>query len=100
MARSGLWRLVRGPMRVLDRRLATPRIMHSIDQARGKKIARFAPRSEENVLQDFYECVQLSLMSSLMDRLFAVVWQGIDEALQANFLEKEVVSVSWVGLAR
>jgi hypothetical protein len=56
--------------------------------------------SEENVLQDFYECVQLSLMSSLMYGMFAVVWQGIDEALQANILEKEVVSVSWVGLAR
>jgi hypothetical protein len=64
-----------------------------------KKFAAKWHDDAENVLQDFKECVQIRLMSSLMYGSL-VELQDIDEDLRTNDLEKEVVSVSWVGLAR
>ena len=65
----------------------------------GKKFRAKWRDDAENVLQDFEECVQIRLMSSLMDGSL-VELQEIDEGLRTSVLEKEVVSVSWVGLAR
>jgi hypothetical protein len=60
---------------------------------RAKKIFREVHFDVENVLQDFGECVQLLLMSSLSDRSVAVVASEwfISPAI---VLDTEVVSVS------